>query len=49
MEKLTDEICSKLDTVLLEYMSLISRYQENWQQISKDLEDVSNLSKEPFF
>ncbi|CAG8480189.1 727_t:CDS:2 [Funneliformis caledonium] len=33
-----EEICIKLDKVLLEYMDLISIYQENWQKISKDLE-----------
>ncbi|RIA86787.1 hypothetical protein C1645_696644 [Glomus cerebriforme] len=35
---MTDEICSTLDNVLFEYLNLISKYQENWQQISKDLE-----------
>ncbi|GBC05397.1 hypothetical protein RclHR1_06200002 [Rhizophagus clarus] len=33
-----EEICTKLDEALLEYLSLISKYQENWQQISKELE-----------
>lgn len=42
MEKRLEEICSKLDEALLEYLNLISNYQENWQQISKDLEGVSN-------
>ncbi|CAI2166039.1 1502_t:CDS:2 [Funneliformis geosporum] len=38
MEEQMKEICTKLDKVLLEYMDLISIYQENWQKISKDLE-----------
>lgn len=38
MEKQLEEICSRLDEALLEYLNLISNYQENWQQISKDLE-----------
>lgn len=42
MEKQLEEICSRLDEALLEYLNLISNYQENWQQISKDLEGVSN-------
>jgi hypothetical protein len=43
MEKQMEGICSKLDEVLLEYLNLISNYQENWQQISKDMEGVSNF------
>jgi len=45
MEKQADEISSKLDTVLLEYLNLISKYQEIWQQVSKDLENVSSFLK----
>ncbi|CAG8492800.1 10350_t:CDS:2 [Ambispora gerdemannii] len=37
-EKLT-EICEQLDTVVLEYLDLISSYKEQWKRISKELEN----------
>ncbi|CAG8585138.1 1201_t:CDS:2 [Acaulospora morrowiae] len=33
-----DEICAKLDTVLTEYLGLISTFQEEWKKIGKELE-----------
>ncbi|CAG8666036.1 27_t:CDS:2, partial [Racocetra fulgida] len=32
-----EEICAKMDKILLEYLSLISALQEQWKQISTNL------------
>ncbi|CAG8723202.1 6800_t:CDS:2 [Cetraspora pellucida] len=37
-----EEICVKMDKILLEYLSLISALQEQWKQISTNLGDVTH-------